>query len=124
MLGAVCGLLSTVFGTVPWYLAVKALVSLLEFGYFFFRVVLSEANSVDIYVVSSLRGGFLSIVGVSFDSKGFVEFSAVIVFEGDLFLPFAMLFNCFLSLTFKVPRILGVGVIDIRVDYGVEETFH
>ena len=124
MLGAVCGLLVAVLGMVPWYFTVETLVSLLEFGHLFFRVVLSEANGVNIHVVSSLRGGFLPIiVGIPLDSKGFVESSAIIIFEGDLFLPFAMLFDCFLGPAFKVLRVLGGGIIDVGVNYGVEESF-
>jgi hypothetical protein len=46
------------------------------------------ANSVNIYVVSSLRGGaFLVMV---FNSKCFVESTAIILVEGVLFLPFAI----------------------------------
>ena len=96
------------------YFTVKALIAFLEFGYLLLRVVLSEANGVDIHVVSSLRGGFSSIVlGISFDSKGFVQSSSIVVFEGDLFLPFTMLFDCFLGPSFKVPRILSSGIIDV-----------
>ena len=124
LFGAVRGLLAAVFGAMSSYFTVKALISFFELGYLFLRVVLSEANSVDIHVVSSLRGGLPSvIVGVSFDSKGFVESSTIIVFEGDLFLPFAMLFDCFLGPVFKVPRILGGGVVDIGVNDGIEEAF-
>ena len=75
---------------------------------------MSEADSVDIHVMSSLRGGFPPIViGVSFDSKGFVESSAIIIFKGDLLLPFAMLFDCFFGPAFKIPGVLDGGIIGI-----------
>jgi hypothetical protein len=68
------------------------------------------ANSVDIHVVSSLRGSMLLVV--VFDSKRFVESTAKAIVEGVLFLPFAMLFDCFLGPTVKGPR-GGKGIIGI-----------
>ena len=43
--------------------------------------------------------------------------------EGVLFLPFAMLLNCFLGPMFKVSRVLGGGIIGIGINYGIKETF-
>jgi hypothetical protein len=45
-------------------------------------------NSINIYMVSSLRGGALLVV--AFDSKCFVESATVVIVEGILFFPFAM----------------------------------
>ena len=75
-------------------------------------------------MVSSLGGGsFSSIVWVSFDSEGFEESAAIFIMVGELFLVFAMLFECFLGPSFEVPGVLGAWIVGIGVDYGVEESF-
>jgi hypothetical protein len=50
--------------------------------------VVGGANSIDIHVVSSLRGGMFLVVVL--DSKCFVESTAIILMEGILFLLFAV----------------------------------
>ena len=74
-------------------------------------------------MVASLgSGSFSSIVWVPFNSEGFEESAAVFIMVGELFLVFAMLFECFLGPSFEVPRVLGAWIVGIRVDYGVEES--
>ena len=74
-------------------------------------------------MVASLGGGsFSSIVRVSFDSKGFEESAAIFVMVGELFFIFAVLLECLLSPSFKVPRILGTWIIGVGVDYGIKES--
>ena len=74
-------------------------------------------------MVASLgSGSFSSIVWVSFDSKGFEESAAIFIMVGKLFLVLAMLFECFLGPSFKIPRVLGAWIIGIGVDYGIEES--
>ena len=75
-------------------------------------------------MIASLEGGsFSSIVQISFDSEGFEESTAIFIMEGVLFLPFAVLFDCFLSLMFKIPRVLSGRVIGIRINYDIKEAF-
>ena len=74
-------------------------------------------------MVASLGGGsFSSIVWVSFDSKGFEESTAIFIMVGKLLLVFAMLFECFLGPSFEIPRVLGVWIVGVRVNYGIEES--
>jgi hypothetical protein len=49
---------------------------------------------------------------LAFDSKHFVESIVKAIMEGILFLSFAMLLDCFLGLTVKIPR-GGKGVVGI-----------
>ena len=75
-------------------------------------------------MIASLGGSFLSsTVWVSLDSKGFKESGAIFIMVGKLLLPLAMLLDCFCGPSFKVPRVLGCGIIGIRVDYGIKESF-
>jgi hypothetical protein len=68
--------------------------------------------------VSSLRGGVFLV----FDSKCFVESTAVVFVEGVLFLPFAVQPNCFFGPMIEGPRssewVIGISVYD-----GIEESF-
>jgi hypothetical protein len=61
-------------------------------------------------MVPSLRGS--SFLVLIFDSKCFVESTMEAFMESILFLPFAMLFDCFLGPAIKGPR-CGEGIIDI-----------
>ena len=86
-------------------------------------MLLSEANSIDVYMVASLgSGSFSSIVRVSFDSKGFEESTAIFIMVGKLLLVLAMLFECLFGPSFEIPGVLGAWVIGIRVDYGIKES--
>jgi hypothetical protein len=66
------------------------------------------ADSIDVYMVSSLRGSSFLV----FDSKHFVESTMKAIVEGILFLPFAVLLDCFLGPMVKGPR-GGEGIIGI-----------
>jgi hypothetical protein len=68
------------------------------------------SDSIDIHMVSSLRGS--SLLVLVFDSKHFVESTMKAIMEGILLLLFAMLLDCFLGLMIKGPR-GGEGIIDI-----------
>jgi hypothetical protein len=65
--------------------AIKALVAFYEFHFLFLGMV-DGANSIDIHVVSSLRGGVFLIL----DSKHFVESTAIVFVEGVLFFLFSV----------------------------------
>jgi hypothetical protein len=105
----VCSLFATIFGTMSFDFAVKALVAFHEFRFLFFGVI-GSSNGVNIHVVSSLRGS--SFLVLIFDSKRFVESAAEAFMESILFLLFAVLLDCFLGPAIKGPR-CGEGVIDI-----------
>jgi hypothetical protein len=113
------GLLVTIFGTMSFDFAVKALVAFYELCFLFFRVI-GGLNSVDIHMVPSLRGSLLLVL--IFDSKHFVESAAEAFMKSVLFLPFAVLLDCFLGPAIKGPR-CGEGVIDIRIYDVVKEPF-
>jgi hypothetical protein len=61
-------------------------------------------------MVSSLRGS--SFLVLIFDPKCFVESTTEAFMKGVLFLPLAVLLNCFLGPAIKGPR-CGEGIIDI-----------
>jgi hypothetical protein len=101
--------LATIFGAMSFDFAVKALVAFHEFCFLFFGMV-GGTDSIDIHMVSSLRGSsFLVLV---FDSKCFVESTAKAIMEGVLFLLFTMLLDCFLGPMIKGPG-GGEGIIGI-----------
>jgi hypothetical protein len=103
------GLLVTIFGTMSFDFAIKALVAFYELCLLFFRMI-GGADSIDIHMVPSLRGSSLLIL--VFDSERFVESTAEAFVKSILFLPFAMLLDCFLGPAIKGPR-CSEGVIDI-----------
>ena len=81
-------------------------------------------NSIDIHVIAFLGGSsFSSIVWVSFNSVGFKESTVIFIMVGKLLFPLAILLECFCGQSLKILRILGCGVIGIRVDYGIKEPF-
>ena len=104
--------------------AIEALVILHELCFLFFGVI-GGADSVNIHVDSALGGDVLSSILSTFlvDSKGSVEPVMVSVLVGNLLLLLAMQSNCFLGPSFKVPRVLGQGVVCICVDDSVKERF-
>ena len=120
----VFGFLATVFGVMASDFAVEALVILHELCFLFFRVI-GGADSIDIYVDSTLGGGVFPFIlsTLLVDSKGSVESVVVPVLMGNLLLPFAMQSDHFLGPSFKVPRVLGQGVVFICVDDGIKERF-
>jgi hypothetical protein len=89
--------------------AIKALVAFHELCFLFFGMI-GGADSINIHMVSSLRGS--SLLVLVFDSKHFVESAAKAVMESVLFLPFAVLFDCLLGPAIEGPR-CSEGIIDI-----------
>jgi hypothetical protein len=93
----------------PFDFAVKALVAFHKFRFLLFRVI-GGADSIDVHMVSSLRGSsFLVLV---FDSKHFVESTTKAIVKGVLFLPFAVLLDCFLGPAIEGPR-HGKRIVDV-----------
>jgi hypothetical protein len=103
------GLLVTIFGAMSFNFAVKALVAFHKFCFLFFGMV-GSVDSIDVHVVSSLRGSTFLV----FDFKCFVESAVVVFVEGILFLPFAMQPNYFFSPTIEGPGgsewVVGISV--------------
>jgi hypothetical protein len=111
------GFFATIFGAMPFDFTVKALVAFHEFCFLFFRMI-GGMDSIDVHVVSSLRGGAFLV----FNSKCLVESAVVVFVEGVLFLPFAVQSNCFFG-----PTVEGLEgsewVIGIDVYDSIKESF-
>jgi hypothetical protein len=75
-------------------------------------------DSINVYVVSLLRGSSFLV----FNSKCFVESTAVVLMERILFFPFSVYPNHLFGPTIEGPRgskwVIGVSVYDV-----VEESF-
>jgi hypothetical protein len=80
--------------------------------------VVGGADSIDIHVVSSLRGSTLLVL----DPKCFVESAVVVFVEGILFLPFTMQPDCLFGPAIEGPR-GSKWVISISIDDGIKESF-
>jgi hypothetical protein len=89
--------------------AIKALIAFHEFCFLFFRMI-GSSDSIDIHMMSSLRGSTLLVLIL--DSKCFVESTAEAFVKGILFLSFAVLFDGFLGPVIEGPR-CGEGIINI-----------
>jgi hypothetical protein len=109
LFGVVRSFFAAIFGAMSSDFPVKPLVAFYEFHFLFFRMV-GGTDSIDVHMVSSLRGSLLLVL--VFDSKCFVESTAKAVMEGVLFLSFPVVLDCLLGPMFKGPG-GSKGVISI-----------
>jgi len=142
---AVCLFLATILGLVPFGFTVEAQVASHKFRFLGFRVLLSSTSgginicgdsSIDIHMISSLRGSMLVILPVVVSSlvvalpislfggkpKGLEE-SLTCLGELGCHLPFHMGFASLFFPLFECPRDLCSRVKVGRVNDGTSESF-